>query len=263
MRVKSWEFWMWIAFLLLTALVGEGVIPAGTVWLKLAMAVLGVMKTITTMIGRPVVDSATPPKPGLTTLLLVLGVGALLAGCDPVPAMWKSTATLATATSAGYRVLDQVDDQQQAAAHTKAELDAWLAKYDSARKALDAAYVVAESAPAAIHLVELSTSKSKAAAEYIAKITALGLDVARALSDIGVKLPGAPSSVLLPAVRLAAAPSIYDQRFEDYCACDDLECVAGREARRGRYDGPRCLPGAVWVADARPAPRPVVARGAR
>ncbi len=116
-------------------------------------------------------------------------------GCN-VSTLYKSTASLAVVASAGYKALDAQDAQKQTEIRAKAVSDqagarldfaAWMSTYNAARKALN---VAEDTVEAAMHAIPtISDLNVKDAQKWIALLATAALDLAKALSDAGVKLP--------------------------------------------------------------------------
>ncbi len=123
---------------------------------------------------------------------------AFVVGCNATMSVYYGaiTSTAVTVTT-GYRLLDQKDKEIQSAIVAQAKIDqseavaalnAYLPKYDKAKKALDAASFAVETARNAAPVIETAASKSKDIRDWIAKLIALGANIASALGELGVKL---------------------------------------------------------------------------
>lgn len=179
------------------------VFASGSSAWKATMIGVQLLGNLPAIFGKQLVAGNKPPVPPAALLLLVgaLGFGVAVGGCgDTMTTYYRSASTAAVATSTAYRTLATVDKDRQAgiravanegkAAEAEKQLDAWLATYAKARKGLDAAYAVVEGAVAAGPVVELAVDKKTQAAAWIARLIALGAEVARILGDVGVKIGG-------------------------------------------------------------------------
>lgn len=127
----------------------------------------------------------------------------LLSACGgAVPTFLRATASLAVATSGGYRALRAYDADKQAGIQKRAkagdpsgaeaELNDYAPKKAVALKVLDAASVGAEGAYAAVPVVgqALDAKKRAELAAWVPVLVKLGVDVVQALSVFGIKVPG-------------------------------------------------------------------------
>lgn len=118
----GWEFAFWAAFVCLGAAMEAGVIPAGP-WMKVAMAVLVVLKTATSMFGQPImapgeVKPPSGPEKGSAAVGAMAAIGvtaavaflllalSTLAGCAGVRA--ATYTALATQVSAAEAARDSL-----------------------------------------------------------------------------------------------------------------------------------------------------------
>ena len=122
-----------------------------------------------------------------------------LAGCaSPMVTYYRTVATTATGVRAGYVALDKVDDQQfqhfSAEGQTnptqaKADRDAWVPKYNTARKALEATDDVVTGALREGPALEGLIADKKSISKWIDALTVAASAAGRALADAGVNLP--------------------------------------------------------------------------
>jgi hypothetical protein len=125
-----------------------------------------------------------------------------LSGCGGVvPVMLRTTASTAALVSGGYRALRVYDAEKQGKIVSRAksgdpsgaaaELTEYIPKRDTTLKALDAASVAVESAYALIPAVGQATDPKRRAelGTWITTLMRLGVDVASALSALGIRIP--------------------------------------------------------------------------
>ena len=127
---------------------------------------------------------------------LTVTLALAMAGCASAgDVMRQAVADTAITVAVGYRTLGTVDksvqEKIQALAPTdphKADeaLTAHLAKYKVARKVLDAAAALVETANATIPLIDKGLAKEKSPASWVADLIAVGLTVTSALATLGV-----------------------------------------------------------------------------
>lgn len=124
-----------------------------------------------------------------------------LASCaNTMNIFYTSVATAATTVSTGYQMLDAYDNSKQAAIVQQAQTDlpgaqkallAHLDAYAKARTVLDASAATVSAANAAGPSLQAAMNRSSDVAGWIAKLVQLGVDVATALKQFNIALPGA------------------------------------------------------------------------
>lgn len=133
--------------------------------------------------------------------MVALSIFGLSACGGVVPTMLRTTASTAALVSGGYRALRIYDTEKQAGFQKRvkagdplgaeAELNAYVSKRDTTLKALDAASVAVESAYALIPAVGQAVDPKRRAelGAWITTLMKLGVDVASALSTLGIRIP--------------------------------------------------------------------------
>lgn len=126
---------------------------------------------------------------------LLVGVLMLLVGCGTWKInLYKGISTTALAASGCTKVVVSVNDGRQASVRllAKADPDAAQKKLDAWKHDRDEVLMgceIADTLAAEAHRLAPALD-SKSAAVWITKLTAVALDVARLLTEHGMKLPG-------------------------------------------------------------------------
>ncbi len=132
----------------------------------------------------------------------VCGLALLMVGChgDPMTGVYKGISTIAIAAEGCRDVLSVAHEAKTTAIAAKAasagaaaakpDLDKWMPTYGKIKTACVAAKVGAEAALAAAPSIEAAVTKKKDAMGWIVRLAKLGIDIATALADAGLKLPG-------------------------------------------------------------------------
>lgn len=131
--------------------------------------------------------------------LVFFAVAMACAGCGSImERYYQATAQGYTSATACYRAASRVNVAKELAiknlatsskyAEARAARDSWRPTYARVRKACDGLAVAAEAAAAAADSVKAATSRDADAVGWIARLATLGVEVAKALAEIGVKL---------------------------------------------------------------------------
>lgn len=120
------------------------------------------------------------------TRLYYLFVAMWLGACaHPMEAFYKSLSTTASVTMAGYGLLAQKDREAIRGAKSQDELKAWGQRYDKAAKVLDVAAVAIDEART---LAPQLADRPSNIAEWISKLITIGLQVADAMAELGIRV---------------------------------------------------------------------------